>query len=68
MNAAMSRYPLGCALCRSEKLEIIADNENAFTGVSLDTRDSMIKRFAQFTPAKGKGPPPAKEEEKALER
>ena len=31
-----SSYPLGCSICRSEKLALIAQNENAGAGVNLE--------------------------------
>ena len=40
-----SSYPLGCSLCRSEKLALIAQNENAGAGVNLEMREDMRKRF-----------------------
>ena len=38
-------FPLGCSLCRSERLEKIATNENALSGIKLEKRDSMNERF-----------------------
>ena len=40
-----SNYPLGCSLCRSEKLALIAQNDNANTGVNLEKREDMRKRY-----------------------
>ena len=40
-----SRFALGCSLCRSEKLEIIADNADGATGANVERRGSMLKRF-----------------------
>ena len=36
---------MGCSLCRSEKLALIAANEEASAGVNLEARKDMIKRF-----------------------
>ena len=44
-NAKVSRYPLGCALCRSEKLDKIENNEDAELGIALEKRNSMITKF-----------------------
>ena len=44
-DAKISRFPLGCSICRSEKLALIANNENATTGVAVERRGSMVKRF-----------------------
>ena len=38
-------FPLGCSLCRSERLERIADNDKSTSGIKLERRDSMNKRF-----------------------
>ena len=38
MERNKSSFPLGCSLCRSEKLGVIADKEDASTGVSLEKR------------------------------
>ena len=40
-----SCYPMGCSLCRSEKLALIAANEQASAGVRIEDRKEMIKRF-----------------------
>ena len=40
-----ARFPLGCSLCRSEKLALIATNDKADAGVNLERRGSMIQRF-----------------------
>ena len=40
-----SAFSLGCSLCRSEKLGIVADNQAAGNGVNLEVRDDMKKRF-----------------------
>jgi len=45
MNVKESMYPLGCCLCRSENLDLIADNEDACIGISLEKRKSMITKF-----------------------
>lgn len=42
-DPAQSRFPLGCSLCRSEKLALIAENDDAFTGVTIEKRGSMIQ-------------------------
>ena len=44
-ETAKSKYPLGCSLCRSEKVAQMADNKTASAGVNLERRGSMIKRF-----------------------
>ena len=44
-DSKMSVYPLGCSLCRSEKLAMIADNDMATAGVNIEQRTDMIKRF-----------------------
>ena len=36
---------MGCSLCRSEKLALIAANEQASAGVNLEERKEMIRRF-----------------------
>jgi len=41
----LSAYPLGCSLCRSEKLAMIANNDLASAGVNIELRSDMIKRF-----------------------
>lgn len=38
-------FPLGCSLCRSEKLEKIHENEKATCGVNLEQRQDMKERF-----------------------
>ena len=38
-------FPLGCSLCRSEKLELIERNEKASNGVNLESRQDMKERF-----------------------
>ena len=40
-----SCFPMGCSLCRSEKLALIAANEQASAGVNLEERKEMIRRF-----------------------
>ena len=40
-----ARFPLGCSLCRSEKLNLIASNEEADTGMNVERRGSMLKRY-----------------------
>ena len=40
-----SSFPLGCSLCRSEKLALIAQNKNATAGINLEQRADMRKRF-----------------------
>lgn len=44
-DAKKSRFPLGCSLCRSEKLALIANKDNADGGMNLERRGSMIARF-----------------------
>ena len=39
-----ARFALGCSLCRSEKLELIAKNDKD-GGVNLERRNSMVERF-----------------------
>ena len=36
---------MGCSLCRSEKLALIAANEQASAGVNIEERKEMIERF-----------------------
>ena len=36
---------MGCSLCRSEKLALIAANEQASAGVNIEDRKEMIQRF-----------------------
>ena len=36
---------MGCSLCRSEKLALIAANEQASAGVNIEDRKEMINRF-----------------------
>ena len=38
-------FPLGCSLCRSEKLELIEKNEKASNGVNIERRQDMKDRF-----------------------
>ena len=44
-DANKSRYPLGCSLCRSEKLALISNNEKASAGVNIEKRGDMVARF-----------------------
>jgi len=44
-DAKISRFALGCSLCRSEKLSSIKNNENGSTGANIERRGSMVKRF-----------------------
>ena len=44
-DSKKSRFALGCSLCRSEKLEIIADNADGATGANVERRGSMLKKF-----------------------
>ena len=44
-DRAKAKFPLGCSICRSEKLALIADNENAGTGANLEQREEMQRRF-----------------------
>ena len=45
MDPKKAMFPLGCSLCRSEKLGFIAENKKAGTGANLEKRKDMIKRF-----------------------
>ena len=36
---------MGCSLCRSEKLALISDNQEAEIGVNNEDRAHMIERF-----------------------
>ena len=36
---------MGCSLCRSEKLTLISDNEEATIGANLENRADMKARF-----------------------
>ena len=40
-----ARFALGCSICRSDKLDMIADNQSGGTGANLERRGSMLKRF-----------------------
>ena len=40
-----SKFSLGCAVCRSEKLHLVAKNEKASGGYNMEKRDHMIARF-----------------------
>ena len=42
-DSSKSRFPLGCALCRSEKLELLSKNDK--DGMNMERRNSMIQRF-----------------------
>ena len=44
-NANKARFPLGCSLCRSEKITLIKNNENADVGVNVEKRGDMLQRF-----------------------
>ena len=44
-HGAKASFPLGCSLCRSEKLEKIEQNEKASNGVNLEQRQDMKDRF-----------------------
>ena len=46
-DAKKSMYPLGCSLCRSEKLSAIATNENASVGINVEKRADMIKKYSK---------------------
>lgn len=43
-----SRFPLGCSLCRSEKLARIAENNSAGLGIALERRGSMLHKYGGF--------------------
>lgn len=38
-------YPLGCSLCRSEKMNLVTENDEASAGVNLEKRNDMKERF-----------------------
>ena len=40
-----SCFAMGCSLCRSEKLALISDNQEAEIGVNNEDRAHMIERF-----------------------
>ena len=40
-----SAFAIGCSLCRSEKLGLLADRAGASNGVNMEKRDDMIERF-----------------------
>ena len=40
-----SCFPMGCSLCRSEKLALISKNDEASIGVNNENRADMIQRF-----------------------
>jgi len=42
MDPKKSRFPLGCSLCRSEKINLVANNDKATVGVNLERRGSMV--------------------------
>lgn len=42
-----SKYPLGCSLCRSEKLSVIVRPAKT-GGVNLETREDMKKKHGNF--------------------
>ena len=44
-DAKKARFPLGCSLCRSEKIALIKTNENANAGMNVERRGSMLQRF-----------------------
>ena len=44
-DGSKSCFPMGCSLCRSEKLALIANNEKGSAGISLEKRGDMIQRF-----------------------
>ena len=39
---ATTRFPLGCSLCRSEKLEVLV-KESGNGGFNVEQRDDMVK-------------------------
>ena len=41
----LSRFPLGCSLCRSENLDQIVNNDKASAGVNVERRQDMKERF-----------------------
>ena len=41
-DAKKARYPLGCRLCRSEKIALVAENTKASAGLNLERRGSML--------------------------
>ena len=45
-NPKLSRFPLGCSLCRSENLDQIVSNDKASAGVNIERRQDMKERFA----------------------
>ena len=47
-NFKTSCFPMGCSLCRSEKLDLISTNDYADAGVHLEVRKDMIKRYGKF--------------------
>ena len=40
-----SAFAIGCSLCRSEKLALISQNDQATNGVNIEKREDMVKRF-----------------------
>ena len=40
-----SAFPIGCSLCRSNKLSLITEREGASNGVNIEKRKDMKKRF-----------------------
>ena len=41
-------FPLGCSLCRSERVAQIQNNNQASAGVNLEERDDMLQRFGEY--------------------
>ena len=38
-------FAIGCSLCRSEKLALISENEQATNGFNVERREDMVKKF-----------------------
>lgn len=48
LDVRKSKYPLGCSLCRSEKLSVIVRPSISNGGVNLETRDHMKNKHGHF--------------------
>ena len=48
LNVNISKYPLGCSLCRSEKLSVIVRPATKNAGVNIETRPEMLNKHGGF--------------------
>lgn len=44
---APAKYPMGCSLCRSEKLEVLV-READVAGFNVETRDDLMKKHGHI--------------------